>query len=284
MEKTTAQVLDAHYAAKIQQGHARLGEILGVDPEQIREVSGLEAGTKPRSSENNQVAAATKPDGIPTGLVPPPAFVPNGRNKDYYLCQVCGEPFWRRQPDPRLIQANGDDPASCPACGAREGDTIKDPETGKDILTATGNPLQAVWRIRNSSQREAWNKAWAKSRRQLPVRTAHGQHVKMPANFIRDVWPALTMVQRSLVVILALLTDAKTGFAAVGTRTLALYCKPVNRSGPLDNRTVREALRGMETINIKIYRESTQTTEDVPILTSQKIGRSPTRYWLRMGD
>ena len=211
-------------------------------------------------------------------------FQRGGHNKEYFLCQCCREPFWRREPDPELPQVAADNPATCPACGAREGETIKDPETGKEVISPAGNPLVAIWRIRNSGQKESWNKAWAKNRRQLPIRTAQGQHVRLPATFIRDTWPLLTMVQRTLIVILALLTDSKAGYAAVGTRTLAMYCKPVNRNGPLDNRTIREALRGMEQIRVSIYRESTQTTEDAALLTSQKLGRAPTRYWLRMGD
>lgn len=256
------RAVENFYDQKLKKAQAGMAQILGVT-----------------SSVSEEVAPAPKPPATTNEK-----FHHGGHNKEYFLCQTCGEPFWRREPDPRYLQAAGDDPATCPACGAKEGDFIINPETGKPMLTAAGNPMLAVFKIKHSVQREAWNKQWAQRRKQLPIRTAQGQHVRVPANFIRDTFPQLTMVQRSLVIVLALLTDSKAGFAAVGTRTLAMYCKPVNRSGPLDNRTIREALRGMEEIKVKVWRESSQATEEVPLLQSQKMGRAPTRYWLRMGD
>lgn len=203
-------------------------------------------------------------------------------NKLYFWCFNCeGKVFAAR---PRLDRRAGaspdpDDLVECPFCGAHEGEPML--VDGTPVASpATGKPLLALRQVKNSMEKSNWDRAYAVQRKVLPIRTAPGQFIQLPTTYMRDVFPKLTHVQRSLVQVLLLFKDGSTGYSAVGLRKLAAYCTPGNRGTEMDLKTIRDALAGMERIEVDVYDLATKTSERRPFLRSRQSGRNPTLYWI----
>lgn len=201
----------------------------------------------------------------------------------YYWCRACNLPhgfyFSRRTPaDPF------DDPASCPNCGAKEGEISKTPE-GQEMRWPSGNPLYLVRRMDGHREVAEWRRQKAVQDRELPYKAPVGQYVQVSMRFIDQVSMKLSHLDLHVLLVLLRFTN-NTGHqfqgwtAPLSQSTIGTYVMPPGRQSPVRRETINESLKRLHETRVQVWNQASQEFEDKALV--EIISSHPKRFKVNM--
>lgn len=187
--------------------------------------------------------------------------------RPHYQRYICNNPtcnhVWKiRTPDDPFHHV-----AQCPNCGGREdegvsgrdGKPIYRPEglfdgEGKLKLDLENKILPAVDLVDGHLAHSRWKKLFAKQERELPYNAPLNQHVRISTRFIDKVSMKLSHLELRLIILFLRFTDGNSGWTPpLSQGTLGIYCMGRGRDEPVDDNTIRKAVKTMNEIMVDCY-------------------------------
>lgn len=173
-------------------------------------------------------------------------------NYEYWTCLYCapngGTPFFSK----RLAPANPHERWTCPSCGVKSDELIKNPTQLEESQRAGLGPYK-LRLAQGHYDVAAWFKGYTYQNREMPHVAPPGQFIQVPS-ILLDVYCIrdLSNLEFKLLCVLKRMTDTKSGWTPqISHGNLGLRCMTRGRAKAVERETISKALDNMSRVIIK---------------------------------